>query len=104
MREVVLAQQVLAVIVTVGGTHHAVDMLLRGLLGILRKLRQVRRPLMIKFDENHRTLYAVVKDAVLLRPADPRKPGIVDVAIHFVHFDAGVAIIHVADVQIDKVP
>jgi hypothetical protein len=51
VREVVLPQQILPIIIPVGGSHHTVDMLLRLHLRIDRKLRQIRRPLVVEFKE-----------------------------------------------------
>ena len=59
---------------------------------------------MIEFDQNDRVLNPVVEDAVRLIAADPGEPGIVDVAVDVIHFDAGVTVVHIADVKVDQVP
>jgi hypothetical protein len=46
-------------------------MLLGRHLGIGRKLRQIRWPLVVEFNQNHRTLNAVIECAIGLRAADP---------------------------------
>src|SRR5229473_6240336 len=69
MRQIVLPQQILPVIIPVRRPHHTMNMLLRWLGRIGRKPRQIRRPLVVEFNQNHRTLYPVVERAVRLRAA-----------------------------------
>ena len=49
MREVVLPQQVLAVVISIRSTHHAMNVLLSRLPGVGSKLPQVCGLLVIKF-------------------------------------------------------
>lgn len=98
-----LPQQILAVVVSIGRAHDAMDVLLGGLLGVGHKLREVRWALMVEFNQNHGTLDAVIKGAVVLSAADPCKPCVVDVAVNFIHLHAGVPVIHIADVEVDEV-
>jgi hypothetical protein len=78
-------------------------MLLGRHLGIGRKLRQIRWPLVVEFNQNHRTLNAVIECAIGLRAADPSEPCVVDVPINFVHLHAGVSVVHVTDVEVDQI-
>src|SRR5258708_2584718 len=61
MCQIVLPQQILPIIIPVRRSHHAVNMLLRWLSRIGRKPRQIRRPLVVEFNQNHRTLHPVVE-------------------------------------------
>jgi hypothetical protein len=103
MRQVVLPQQILSVIVAVGCSHYAVDVLLGWLLGVVGKLREICGTLVIEFDEDDRALDAVVKGAIRLRAADPGEPGVIEMKIHFIHLHARVSLVHVAYVQVDQV-
>ena len=103
VRLIVLAEQVLAIIVAVGSTHDAVNVLPRGQFGILGEPRQVGRALVIEFDQDHGAVYAVVVDARGIRAADPAEPSALDLALDLVHPDAGVAVVHVAHVQVDEI-
>ena len=78
MREVVLPQEVLVIITTIRRTHHTVIVLLGRLFGIGRKLRQIRRPLVAEFGQNHRALEAIMEGAVGLRAADPGESGVTE--------------------------
>jgi hypothetical protein len=103
MREVVLPQQVLAIIIAVWRAHYTVNVLLGGLLRIGGKLREVRRPLVVEFDQDYRALEAVVEGAVSFGAADPCEPRVFEVSVDFVHFHASVAVVHVADVQMNEI-
>ena len=59
MLQVVLAQQVLAVVVAVRCAHHRVNVLVVRRVGILRVLLQVGRHLMIELDQDARAVHAV---------------------------------------------
>src|ERR1700745_1436558 len=67
------------------------------------ELCQVCRPLVVEFDENYRTLNAVVKHAVVLGATDPRKPRVFDVLLHLPHSYPRVPVVHIAYVQLRKV-
>jgi len=71
------------------------DVLLGRLRGVRSKLQRVGRLLVIKFDQDHWTVHAVIKRAVRLRATDPSEPSLVEVAVHLVHLHAGVAFVEV---------
>ena len=98
-----LAQKILPVVVTVGRAHHAVDVLACGLIAILSHGREVRGPLVVELNQNHRAVDAIVIDARLIRAAHPGEPGVVEVPLHFVHSHARMAFVHVADIQLHQV-
>src|SRR4051812_20514948 len=60
MLRVMLAQQVLAIVVAVGRTHHSVNVIARRDVGFCKR----DRPLVIELDEKHRAVYPVIEDAV----------------------------------------
>ena len=103
MSQVVLPQQILAIVVSIRRSHHAMDMLLGRLLAVGGKTPQICRTLVVEFDQDHRTLHPVIEDAVGLRAANPGEPCVVEMTVDFVHFHARVTVVHVADVQVDKV-
>jgi len=99
VRQIVLSQQVLPIIVPIWCAHHAMNMLPRRHIGVFRELRQVCRPLVVEFNQNYRALNPVVEHTVILHSADPCKPGVLDVLLHFAHLYPRVFVIHVAYVQ-----
>src|SRR3984957_17617978 len=105
MRLIVLSKEVFAVIVAVWRAHDAMNVLMRGQIAVWlwHELCQVCRPLVVEFDENYRTLNAVVKHAVVLGATDPRKPRVLDVLLHLTHFYTRVPVVHVAYVQLHQV-
>ena len=58
---------------------------------------------MIEFDQDHGAVDAVVVDARRIRAADPGEPGAVDLPLNLVHLHAGVAVIHVANVEVHEI-
>src|SRR5215831_18514064 len=103
MSEIVLPQQVFAIVISIRCPDHAMNVLLGWLYGISGKPPQVGRLLMIEFNHDHRTLYPVIEDAVGLRASYPREPRIVEIAIHLVHLHSCVPIVEIAHVQLDQV-
>src|SRR5687768_15325070 len=91
---VMLTQQILAVIVAVWRADDGMD------VDASRHSRPWQRHgrLVIELDQDDRTVDAVVKHALWAGPANPREPRLVQVLPHFVHFDLGVAVVHVLDV------
>lgn len=65
--QVVLPQQVFAVVVAVGRANDDVYMLARGLLRVRGETGQIGWPLMIELDQDHRAVNAVVENAVAAR-------------------------------------
>ena len=82
MCEVVLPQQVLAVVISIRSSHNAMNVLLSRPHRVSCKLLQVCGPLVIKFDQDHGTLHAVIKHAIRLRGTDPGEPSLIEVPVH----------------------
>jgi hypothetical protein len=101
--KVVLAEEVFAVVVAVGGAHYAMNVLLGGLIGVGGEPGEVRGLLVVELDQDYGALDAVVESAVELGAADPGEPGVFDVAVDFVHFHASMAVVHIADVEIGQI-
>jgi hypothetical protein len=59
---IVLAQKILAVVVAVGSAHDDMDVV----AVVILELREGLAGLVVEFDEDHRAMHAVIKDAVLL--------------------------------------
>ena len=69
---VMLAQKIFAVVVAVGGTHHYMDVVFVGLFILAKR----DTPLVVELYDDHRTLDAIVENAVVLHAAHPAKIGI----------------------------
>src|SRR5271155_1452599 len=78
VRQIMLPQQILPIIVPVRRAHHAMNVLLRRRIGVLRKPRQIGRPLVVELNQNHRTLNPVIENTVPCGVCKGRKA--VDVA------------------------
>ena len=74
VREVMLPQQILPIVIPVGRPHDTMNVLLGRLFGISRKLRQIRWTLVVEFNQNYGALNAIIKGAVGLHAADPGEP------------------------------
>jgi heme O synthase-like polyprenyltransferase len=59
-----LPQEVLAVVVSVGRSHHAMNVLLGGLAGVFCVAVQIGWALMVEFDQDDGALDTVVKGAI----------------------------------------
>ncbi len=79
------------------------DVLLGRLRGVRSKPPQVGGLLVIKFDQDHWTVYAVIKCVIRLRSTDPREPSLVEIAVHLVHLHAGVAFVHVLYIEVNQI-
>jgi len=69
--QIMLPQQILAVVVAVGRADDGVDVLAGGLVGVGGGAAQVGRALVVELDEQDRAVDAIVKDAVVIRATDP---------------------------------
>ena len=58
---------------------------------------------MIELDQDHRTVDAVIENAVGLRPADPGEPGFVQMLPHLVHLDPRMSVAHIPDMLADQI-
>src|SRR5712691_3163196 len=96
---VVLAQQILAVVVAVRRADHRVDVIARGRIVVER-----HAALVIELDQDHRTVNAIVEDAVLLDAADPGEARLGEVARDLLAAHPGVAGTDPADVGVEQPP
>jgi len=64
MRKIMLPQETLAIVVSIRRAHHAMDVLLSWLPGVSTELPQVCGLLVIKLNQDHGTLDAVIENAV----------------------------------------
>jgi hypothetical protein len=103
MLEIVPPQQVLAVVISVRRSHNAMNVLPSRLHGLSRKLPQVCGVLVVKLNQDHWTLHAVIKHTIRLHAANPREPAVIQVPIHLVHLHASVPFVHVAYVQVNQI-
>src|SRR5512145_1518329 len=95
---VVLAQKIFAVIVAVRSAHDDMDMI----PVMFPELRKRLAGLVIEFDDDHRAMNAVIKDAVLLDAAAPGEMGIVNMPHDFIHFDSCVTRPHTPNVNFNQ--
>ena len=99
---VVLSQQILTIVVSVGGADDDVDVLVDGTpVGIV--LSHADGGLVVEFDKNDRAVDAVVENGVLAGVADPGKMGAIEVGFHFFHANFGVSLLHVTNVEGDEI-
>ena len=63
---VVLAQQILAVVVAIGGAHDGMDMVARGGVVVVHDAG-----LVVELDKDHRAQDAIIERAGVVEPADP---------------------------------
>jgi hypothetical protein len=91
-----LAQEILAVVVAVGGTHHRVDVVARGPLIAKRDAA-----LVVELDENDRAMDAIIEHTVAINAAHPGEKGIRQVLLYLRHSDFGMARPDVANVDPD---
>src|SRR5262245_26203982 len=100
---VMLSEEVLAVIVPVRSSDDRVDVLPIYRSRVGSEMAQADRQLMIEFDQYHRALDAVIKNAFRLGPADPGEAGVINMPPDFVHLDLRVPVTHVPDVFPDQI-
>src|SRR5215471_18445803 len=84
---IVLTQQVLAVIVAIGGAHDRVNVVARGFVIIVDDAR-----LMVEFDEDHRAQDTIVEGVCVIKGADPRKMRLAQMALDLRIADLGMAV------------
>src|SRR5262245_66232559 len=82
---IVLPEQVRAVVVPVRSPDDRVDVLPIDRPGIGGEAPQPHRQLMIEFDQYHRALDSVIKNAFRLDTADPREAGAFYMPPDFAH-------------------
>src|SRR5215510_14691235 len=100
---VMLPEQVVSVVVSIRSSDDGVDVLPIHLSRVRSKAAQANRQLVIEFDQDHRTLDAVIEDVVRPRPADPGEARVVNALPDFVHLNPGVSVTHISDVLPDQV-
>ena len=98
MLPVMLPQQILAVVIAVGGADDSVDMLACRSLGT----GQGNGALVVKFNQHHGTLDTVIKNAVLFRAAHPAEVRGIEMFFHIGHFHFGVSIGEIPDVHFNE--
>ena len=97
-----LPQQILAIVVPIWRANHTMNVLARRFIRIGREFPEPYRRLMIELDQDYRTLHSVVEDAIRFGAADPCEPGVVHMAVDFVHFNLCMAIVHVAHIKLHQ--
>src|SRR6185436_12150296 len=92
---IVLTEQILAVVVSVGRAHDHVNVLAVWHSRVFCKVSQISRQLMIKLYEDHRTVNAIVEHAGGFGSSDPGEPCSVEMLSHFLHPNPRVTVVHV---------
>src|SRR5262249_13524372 len=100
---VMLSEEVLTVIVPVRSSDDGVNVLPIYRLRIRSAAPQADRQLMIEFDQYHRALDAVIKNAFRLDSADPGEASVLNLPPDFVHLHFRVFVPHIPDVFPDQV-
>jgi hypothetical protein len=95
---VMLAQKIFAVIVAIGGAHDYMDVILVGLFVLAER----DTPLVVELNDDHRTLDAIIENAVVIHAAHPAKVGITQMALHFLHPHLGMIRASPADMQLNQ--
>ena len=76
---VMLAQQVFSVVVAVGGTNNDMDVIFVRLFVLAER----NASLVVEFNDDDRTLDAIIKNTVVFYTAHPAKMSISQVPLHF---------------------
>src|SRR5262245_44405587 len=100
---VMLPEQIFTVVVPVRSSDDRMDVLPVDRPRVGSEAAQSDRQLMIEFDQDHRALDAVIKNAFRLGPADPGEAGVINMPPDFVHLDLRVPVTHVPDVFADQI-
>ena len=93
-----LAQKIFAVIVAVGGAHDDMDVIFVGLFVLAKR----DTPLVVELNDDHRTLDAIIENAVVIHAAHPAKVGVPQMALHFLHPHLGMIRASPADMQLNQ--
>src|SRR5207245_4917921 len=94
---VVLAQQILAVVVSVWGPDHGVNVIPRWLVVVEGYAVQ-----MIELDQDDRAVDPVVEGAVILDATHPHEVGVGEMSRHLRHFHASMSVSHASGVELDQ--
>ena len=97
----VLAQQILAIVIAVGRPDHGMNVIARRLAGLIFH-QGAHRVLMIEFDQDYRTVNAVVEHRIVVHRADPGKVGFIQVLADSLHMHVGLRFGHVTHVGADQ--
>ena len=100
---VVLSQEVLAVVIAVGGSDHGVDVLMIG-FSRREEMAQSGRTLMVKFDENNRALDPIVKNSLFVGLSNPGKVSLVHMGLDLGHLYLRTVRMHIVDIRGDELP
>src|SRR6266550_364004 len=93
------SNSIIAFVVAVGCAHDDMDMVFIG-LGVFAERNAA---LMVELDDDHRTLDAVVKCAVVRHAAHPAEISVFEVQLHFFHLQLGMTAAHAADMVVDQI-
>src|SRR5262245_30044568 len=78
---VVLAQEIFAVVVAVGGAQDDMDVIFVRLFVLAER----NASLMVELNDDHRALDAIVENTVVVHAAHPTKVSIAQVLLYFLH-------------------
>ena len=99
---VMLPEQILAVVVSIGGADDDVHVSVNG-SSVRIVLAHADGTLVIEFDENDGAMDAVVENGIVAGIANPGEASAVEVGFDFVHADSGVSLFHVTDIKADEI-
>ena len=88
-----LFQEVLAIVIPVGGAHGGVNVL----AGCSATATQRDGALVIKFDEHDRAVNAIIEDRLFIHLSNPCKASAIEVFCDFLHLHLGVAFLKISD-------
>src|SRR5262245_63423820 len=94
-----LPQEVFTVIVAVGRSYNDVDMIFVG----FGMFSEGDAALMVEFDDDHRTLHAVIKCAVVIHAAHPAEMSILQMTLHLRHFNLRMSVANPTHMVFDQV-
>ena len=98
---VVLAKEVLAVVVAVGGPNDGVDMLTVGTCW--KEMPEPHGPLVAELDEDYGAVYPIIEDRIVSASADPGEVGLVEMGRDLGHLHFGVSFGQIPDIKLDQV-
>src|SRR5678815_3791574 len=94
---VMLAKQIFAVVVAIGGAHDYMDVILAGLFVSAER----DTPLVVELNDDHWTLDAIIENAVVIHAAHPAKVCIPQMPLNFLHPHLGMIRASPADMQLN---
>lgn len=93
---IVLTQKIFAIVVTIGRTHHYMDVIFIRLF----VLAKCDAPLVVELNDDDRALNSIIKNALVVHAAHPAKVSIPEVLLYFFHSHPSMLRSHPSDMEL----